>query len=106
MTLRITQELYERLQWAISIRPELTMTQVIDMAIKHHCKVGTTEMPRDDETKPGDVVICYDRERACADYIRKVTTWYLREQKAKIDARQVKPLDLEPCEHDRVEQVE
>ena len=106
MTLRITQGLYERLQWAISVRPDLSMSDVIRMAMNSRVLTGVA-MTGDDA---GQIVLNVDF-RGLNDglepaEIRRIIAGYLSMQKAKIESRRHVPLDLDPCANYTVENIQ
>ena len=97
MTLRINAELYEQLKWAVGLRPDLSMADVVRLAMNWHNYSGRIITG----TGPGEIVLNIDF-RGMADclthqQIRDVIGGYLAEQMEKVESRQPVPLDLEPC---------
>jgi hypothetical protein len=99
MTLRITQELYERLQWALSIRPDLTLSDVCRLAMNYRVLTGQEVTA----AESGPVVLNIDfrgaAEGLTPQQIRVILAGYLTSQREKIEARRPAPLDLEPCQN-------
>jgi hypothetical protein len=94
MTLRIKQDLYEQLRWALSIRPDLSLSSIVRTAIR----VCNRRLVHVDDPGSGDVVLNIETDEPVQpSYVRSAIAWYLSEQRRKIDARKVAPLDLEPC---------
>jgi len=101
MTLRITQELYDQLKWAVSIRPDLSMSDVVRIAIKRNAYFDAPTAI----CQPGDVVLNIQGIDGESYAIRRQLAAYLTIQREKIEARRSPPLDLEPCKNYIVEDV-
>ena len=101
MKFRVSQDLYEQLQWAVAIRPDLSISDVCRMANDYRDFYWHEWKLTDPLTQSGDVVLTVDfRDRpplgATQDLRIRIAS-YLRDQRAKIEARQVKPLEFVPC---------
>jgi hypothetical protein len=102
MTLRINAELYEQLKWAVGLRPDLSMADVVRLAIKRNAYF---DVPTD-LCNPGDVVLNIQGVDVESYAIRRQLAAYLAEQREKVESRQTVPLDLEPCASYTVEPVQ
>ena len=102
MTFRIKPDLYERLQWANTIRPDLSMAEIVRMAVR----VYERRVCYGEDPGAGDVVLNVEMVLPCTPIVaRTALAWFLDEQQRKIESRKTKPLDLEQCETYIVEEV-